>query len=173
MSGTPAPIRTVLYGGSFNPIHEGHLALGDFVLRHGFADECWFVVSPRNPLKPQADPSDAAARLDAVRKATASHPGCTACDLEFSLPLPNYTVDTLRRARVLYPEREFLLLIGGDNLDAFPQWKDYRYLLETTDILVYPRPGSSNTVPEGWNRVHLLDAPLMDVSSTRIREQRG
>jgi len=163
-------IRTALFGGSFNPIHEGHLALADQVLKQGLADEVWFVVSPRNPLKPTADAVDAQIRLEQVREALVGHANCTASDIEFGLPLPSYTVQMVRKAVSEYPAREFLLLIGGDNLDVFTQWKDYQYLLENFDILVYPRPGASNSIPAGWNRVHLLNGPLMDISSTAIRQ---
>lgn len=165
-----APLRTALFGGSFNPIHEGHLALADRVLQQDLADEVWFVVSPRNPLKPTADPSDAQQRLEEVREALKNHPGCFASDIEFSLPLPSYSVQTLQKAVTNYPERTFLLLIGGDNLDVFTQWKDYQYLLDRFDILVYPRPGATNKVPSGWNRVQMLKAPLMDISSTALRK---
>jgi len=166
-----APIRTALFGGSFNPIHEGHLALADHVLRQGLADEVWFVVSPLNPLKPTADPADALFRLEGVQNAIMGHPGCFASDIEFSLPLPSYSAYTLRFAVAMYPERTFLLLIGGDNLDVFTQWKDYQYLLVNFDILVYPRSGATNQVPEGWNRVQMLNAPMMDISSTEIRNR--
>ena len=163
------PIRTCLFGGSFNPIHEGHLALADFVLQQGLADEVWFVVSPRNPLKPMADASDALQRLEGVRHALKNHPGCVASDIEFSLPIPSYSVQTLRKVVAEYPLRAFMLLIGGDNLDVFTQWKEYQYLLDNFDILVYPRPGASNQIPSGWNRVRMLNAPMMDISSTEIR----
>jgi len=166
------PIRTALFGGSFNPIHEGHLALADHVLGKGLAEECWFVVSPRNPLKPTADASDAQNRLKAVRKALSGRPHCIASDLEFHLPLPSYTVQTLRLASEKYPDREFILLIGGDNLDVFTQWKDYKYILTHYDLLVYPRPGASNQIPEGWKRAQMLDGALMDISSTEIRKSR-
>lgn len=169
----PTKIRTALYGGSFNPIHQGHLALGDFVIAQGFVEECWFVVSPKNPLKPSADESDAIQRYQEVDKALFGHKGCSASKLEFDLPLPNYSVNTLRHAASLYPEREFVLLIGGDNLDVFTQWKDYQYLLDNVDILVYPRPGASNTIPAGWKRVQLLNAPQMDISSTAIRSNQA
>jgi nicotinate-nucleotide adenylyltransferase len=96
-----------------------------------------------------------------------------ASDFECTLPVPSYTVDCLRTATDRFPNREFVLIIGGDNLDVFTQWKDYAYLLERYDILVYPRPGATNKVPEGWNRVKMLDAPLMDISSTRIRQAKG
>lgn len=166
-------IRTCLFGGSFNPLHEGHLALADTVLQQGLADEVWFVVSPRNPLKPTADPADAALRLEAARIALKDRPRCVASDIEFGLPTPNYFIQTLRKAMLEYPSREFLLLIGGDNLDVFTKWKDYEWLLENVDIMVYPRPGASNVVPAEWSRVKMLNGPLMEVSSTEIRRQLG
>lgn len=162
-------IRTCIFGGSFNPIHKGHLALGDYIISHGLAHECWFVVSPKNPLKPSADPMDAEKRLLAVKKKLEGHPGCVASDIELHLPIPSYTAQTIRHAIETYPERAFVLLIGGDNLDAFTQWKDYQFLLENMDILVYPRPGYSNKIPHNWKRVRLLDGVLMNVSSTKIR----
>ncbi len=164
-------IRTALYGGSFNPIHEGHLNLGDFVIEQGLVDECWFVVSPKNPLKATADPSDAEQRYRAVEKALKTHFGCRASDIEFGLPTPNYTVQTVKYAQQLYPNRDFVLLIGGDNLDVFTQWKDYNYLLENVDIIVYPRPGAKNTVPDDWKRVKLLEAPMYAISSTELRKK--
>jgi len=167
-------IRTGFFGGSFNPIHKGHLGLADFILQQGYVDEVWFVVSPKNPLKATADPTDARQRLLTVRKALQHHPHTFASDIEFNRPIPSYTVDTLRYAQATFPEREFVLIIGGDNLDLFTQWKDYEYLLQHHDILVYPRTGASNTIPQGWNRVTMLNAPHMDISSTQLRngEQR-
>ncbi|MEA4841040.1 MAG: nicotinate (nicotinamide) nucleotide adenylyltransferase [Bacteroidales bacterium] len=166
-----AKIRTGFYGGSFNPIHKGHLALGDHLILNDLVDECWYVVSPQNPLKKTADPTDAAHRLKMVSKALEGHPGCSASDIEFHLPLPSYTVQTLRYAADKYPEREFVLLIGSDNLDLFTRWKEYDFLLANFDILVYPRPGFSNRIPAGWNRMKMLDGQLMDISSTEIRKK--
>lgn len=163
-------IRTGFFGGSFNPIHAGHLALGDYLIENKLVEECWFVVSPKNPLKDFADPSDAQERLEEVEKALKSHTGCTASDIEFNLPCPSYTVQSIRYAEELYPNREFVLIMGGDNLDVFEKWKENAFLRKHYDILVYPRPGYSNRVPKGWERVKLLvNAPLMDISSTRIR----
>lgn len=173
MSCSCSKTRVGYFGGSFNPIHKGHIRLAEYLLSSNLVDEVWFVVSPQNPLKATADPSDAARRLAEVRKALAHHPGMLASDFECSLPVPSYTVDCLRTATDLFPDREFVLVIGGDNLDVFTQWKDYVYLLEHFDILVYPRPGATNKVPEGWNRVKMLDAPLMDISSTQIRQAGG
>lgn len=173
MSSLFTSIRTGYFGGSFNPIHEGHIRLADYMLSKGLLDEVWFVVSPQNPLKSTADPSDAAKRLLEVREALGNRPGLFASDFECTLPVPSYTVDCLREASVRFPSREFVLVIGGDNLDVFDRWKDYSYLLEHYDILVYPRPGATNRVPVGWNRVKMLDAPLMDISSTQIRLSKG
>lgn len=163
--------RIGYFGGSFNPIHEGHIRLAEYLLCERLVDEVWFVVSPQNPLKETVDPSDATRRLEEVRKALQGRFGMQASDFECSLPVPSFTVDCLKAASARFPDIEFVLIMGGDNLDVFTRWKDYTYLLEHIDILVYPRPGAGNTVPEGWNRVKMLtDAPLMDVSSTKIRE---
>jgi len=116
-------IRTGFYGGSFNPIHEGHLALGDFLIEHRLVDECWFVVSPQNPLKKTADPTDARFRLEAVSKALESHPGCIASDIEFRLPLPSYTVQTLRYVAVQHPDREFICLSAAITSTSSPSGK--------------------------------------------------
>jgi len=163
-------IRTGFFGGSFNPIHEGHLKLADHLINNRLVDEIWFVVSPKNPLKPAADPEDARNRFDNVKKSLKGHPCCNASNLEFLLPVPSYTVDTLRQASSLYKDREFVLVIGGDNLDVFKKWKEYKFLLNHYDIIVYPRPGATNKVPQGWKRVTMLDAPLMNISSTNLRE---
>jgi nicotinate-nucleotide adenylyltransferase len=162
-------MHTACFGGSFNPIHEGHIAIGEYVLNQGLADEVWYIVSPLNPLKPTADPKDARERLEMVARALENHPRLIACDVELYLPAPSYTADTLKYLTQKYPEREFSLLIGGDNLDQLVHWKDYAYILANYDILVYPRPGATNQVPPHWKRVKLLDAPLMDISSSLIR----
>lgn len=165
-------IRTGFFGGSFNPVHYGHISLAEFILGKNLVDEVWFVVSPANPLKKTADPNDALERFNNLKKALSGHKSCIASDFELSMPLPSYTSDTLKKIKEQYPEREFVLIIGGDNLDVFTKWKDYEYLLENHDIIVYPRPGASNKVPEGWARVTMLDGEMMDVSSTKIRGNR-
>jgi len=163
-------IRTGFFGGSFNPVHYGHISLAEFILGKNLVDEVWFVVSPVNPLKKTADPNDALERFNNLKEALENHNNCIASDYELSMPLPSYTSVTLKKIKDEYPEREFVLIIGGDNLDVFTKWKDYEYLLENHDIIVYPRPGASNKVPEGWSRVTVLDGEMMDVSSTKIRE---
>lgn len=161
-----------MFGGSFNPVHFGHINLAKFILEKGLVDQIWFVVSPRNPLKPDADPEDADRRLEDVKEALSDLPGTLASDIEFTMPFPSYTVDTVKKAIAEYPDREFVLIIGGDNLDVFTKWKDYDFFLNNLDIIVYPRNGATNIIPDGWKRVSMLDAPLMDISSTMIREKR-
>lgn len=173
MSCSCSKTRVGYFGGSFNPIHEGHIRLAEHLLSSRLVEEVWFVVSPQNPLKATADPSDAARRLAEVGKALANHPGMYVSDFECTLPVPSYTVDCLKAASASYYYTDFVLVIGGDNLDVFKQWKDYTYLLEHFDIIVYPRSGATNKVPDGWNRVKMLDAPLMDVSSSHIRATKG
>jgi nicotinate-nucleotide adenylyltransferase len=163
-------IRTGYFGGSFNPIHVGHIRLAEYIVNKKLVDEIWFVVSPQNPLKPTADPADARNRLEQTRKALLPYPKLKSSDFEFNLPIPSFTCFSLQEAIRLYPDREFTLVIGGDNLVVFNQWKDYSYLLDHFDILVYPRPGFNPVIPADWKRVTLIDAPLMDISSTHIRE---
>ena len=137
MSCSCTKTRVGYFGGSFNPIHEGHIRLAKYLLSSGLVDEVWFVVSPQNPLKATADPSDAAIRLAEVRRVLARYSGMYASDFECTLPVPSYTVDCLKAATTRYDYNDFVLVIGGDNLDVFTQWKDYAYLLEHFDILVY------------------------------------
>lgn len=166
-------MRTIgIYGGSFNPVHSGHIAVAEQCLRQGPLDELWFVVSPQNPLKNAEELEDAQGRLQEVREALKHRPEFYVSDIEFRLPRPSYMALTLKTLQERYPEDRFVLVIGGDNLDVFEQWKDYTYLLEHYDILVYPRPGCHNTVPPEWKRVRMIQAPLMDISSTQIRAER-
>ncbi|MBO5916969.1 MAG: nicotinate-nucleotide adenylyltransferase [Bacteroidales bacterium] len=165
-------LRTGIFGGSFNPIHSGHIAIGEYFHRSGILDEVWFVVSPQNPLKTSEVSLNAEERLQACREVLKDYPYLTVSDIEFELPRPSYMAQTLKSLQERYPDRQFSLIIGGDNLAHFERWKDYRQILDNYDILVYPRPGSPNIVPENWKRVRLFeDATLMDISSTQIREQ--
>lgn len=163
-------LRTGIFGGSFNPLHSGHIAIGEYFHQSGLLDEVWFVVSPQNPLKTSEVSLNAEERLNACRQALKTYPYLKVSDIEFSLPRPSYMAQTMKTLQELYPRRTFSLIIGGDNLEHFDKWKDYDYLLEHYDILVYPRPGSSKRVPPEWKRVKLFeDAPMMDISSTEIR----
>ena len=164
-------IRTGIFGGSFHPLHYGHIAVADYFYHSGLLDEVWFMVSPLNPFTQGQPLAGARQRLEQVRQALKDYPQFKVCDIELQLPRPSYTTQTLQALSEKYPDRVFSLIIGGDNLDKFARWKDYEYILAHYDILVYPRPGATNKVPEGWDRVRLFaDAPQMDISSTQIRE---
>ncbi|MCR5180440.1 MAG: nicotinate (nicotinamide) nucleotide adenylyltransferase, partial [Bacteroidaceae bacterium] len=133
-------ITTGIYGGSYNPIHEGHLTLGRWLVRHHYLDELWFLVSPQNPLKPAAGLLDDAARLHLARLAVGRKRGLRVSDFEFSLPRPSYMAHTLEALRSTYPDRDFVLVIGADNWHRFPQWYKSEEILRHHRLLIYPRP---------------------------------
>lgn len=162
--------ETGIYGGSFNPIHKGHVQLADTICQEGWVDEVWFLVSPQNPFKQEAtDLIDEHARLSLAQLAVEGHPRLKACDFEFHLPRPSYTAHTLAALRETYPERKFTLIIGADNWQTFPFWKSPEDILLHHRILIYPRPGypiDEADLPAG---VQLVDTPLLDISSTVLR----
>ena len=168
-----------IYGGSFNPVHFGHVGLAKWIIEHTDLDEVWLLVSPNNPLKAAGILAPEEERLEAVREAIKDIKGLKASDFEFSLPRPSYTANTLRALRKAYPEHEFTLVIGEDNLAIFTQWREYEYILENYRIFVYPRnlstPNAPNSpiLPKNPNIVYLKDAPLFDISSTAIRSSLG
>ena len=169
-------IRTGIYGGSFNPIHFGHTGLAEWVLRHTDLDELWLMVTPNNPLKDQSILADEQERLLGVREAIArldipAGKRLVASDFEFHLPRPNYTANTLRRLQETYPEREFTLLIGEDNLAIFPRWREYQFILDHFRVLVYPRRGAAEHPDLHPAPLFLTGAPYFDISSTQIRQQ--
>lgn len=157
-----------IFGGSFNPIHVGHIALGRAILAQGEIDELWFMVSPQNPLKPQSGLIDETVRLQLARKAIAGEAQMKASDFEFSLPRPSYTWHTLEALQEAYPECEFKLIIGGDNWANFSKWYRHDDILQSYRLLVYPREGEKLEVHDGVTIIH---APLLPVSSTMIRRR--
>ena len=162
-------LRTVIFGGSFDPIHIGHTSLATEVLRQNLADEVWFMVSPRNPLKKDLHLTDEAIRLEMVRLAVAGEPRFVACDFEFNLPRPSYTYHTLQALGVAYPDRQFILLIGADNWACINRWYNYQEIISRYSIIVYPRGGEKFAqLPEN---VSWISSPLFDISSTEIRGQ--
>lgn len=164
--------RTGIFGGSFNPIHTGHIALARQLMDRAALDEVWFVVSPLNPFKTQA--TDLLAddlRLMLTRKALQGEPGLVASDYEFHLPRPSYMWNTLQHLSEDYPDRQFVLLIGADNWLAFDRWAHAADILAHYELAVYPREGyiiDAATLPPS---VHLVDTPLYPVSSTLIRQR--
>lgn len=165
--------RTALYFGSFNPIHNGHMAIAKYLIDNRLCDELWFVVSPQNPLKTSSLLAPEQDRLEMARIAVEEaeeYAGLIGvCDVEMSMPKPSYTIDTLRKLAGLYPERRFTIVMGADNVDSLDRWKEYEALLEMAGILVYPRSGYK--VMRFLNKVTMLnDAPLWNYSSTEVRE---
>lgn len=161
-----------LYFGSFNPIHVGHLIIANHLVEHSDLDKLWFVVTPHNPFKKKASLLDNYERLEMVRLATESYDKLEPSQVEFNLPQPNYTVNTLAYLEEKYPKYEFSLLMGEDNLKSFHKWKNYQTILERHCIYVYPRL-SEGTVDTQFNthpKIIKVDAPIMEISSTMIRK---
>ena len=162
-------LRIALYFGSFNPIHRGHLAVAERVVESDLCDELWYIVSPHNPHKVSVDLADERQRLLMARMAVAEsrHPQkLKVSDVEFSLPRPSYTIDTLDYLSREYPEAEFSILMGGDNAAKIETWKEWQRLISSYKIIVYPRRG--DVVDERFTL--LSGVPLLDISSTAIRE---
>lgn len=181
------PKRVGIYGGSFNPVHFGHMGLAKWVIEHTDLDELWMLVTPNNPLKPAGMLAPEQERLAAVREAVKDIPGVRASDFEFSLPRPSYTANTLRALQTAYPDYEFTLVIGEDNLAIIDHWREYEFILSRFRIFVYPRHATDGSaIPEGQSSsslingcsqfadvkdiVFLTGAPYFDISSTAIRQ---
>lgn len=160
-----------IYGGSFNPVHNGHIALARSFLEKTEVDEVWFVVSPQNPFKADDKLLDDRQRFLMVRDALRDEPGMVASDYEFRLPRPSYMWNTLQAMSRDYPGHEFILLIGGDNWAAFGRWYHADDILRTYRIAVYPRRGDSIDSTDLPENVSLLDTRLLDISSTEIRRR--
>lgn len=158
-----------LYFGSFNPIHTGHLIVAQYMIENTDIDTLWFVVSRLNPLKTPSGLLEDEKRLELVRLATEDNPLAEPCDVEFSLPSPSYTVDTLAELEKRYPDTEFCLIMGQDNINTFHLWKDYRSILSFHRIFVYPRPHCESCELLSHPSVKLTSAPMIDISSTYIR----
>ena len=161
-----------LFFGSFNPIHLGHTNLAEYIFRFSGVDEIWFIVSPRNPLKEQSELIDENLRLKMLQLATGDKDYLVASDIEFDLPKPSYTIKTLNTLSEIFPEDDFILLIGSDNMQIFDQWKDYQTILDDYSVLVYPREGYPyEEYEEMYPEMQILEeAPFFDVSSTQVRE---
>lgn len=163
--------RTALFFGSFNPIHVGHLVIANTMLQEEGIDEVWLVVSPQNPLKERATLLADHHRMQMVRRAIEDNYRLKACDIEMHLPMPSYTVVTLAALGEKYPDREFCLIMGSDNLANFHRWRNYEYILQHYHIYVYPRPGSEQCPLREHPSVTMTDVPMMDISSSYIRRQ--
>lgn len=162
-------MKVGLYFGSFNPIHVGHLIIASHVLNETGLQKLWFVVSPQNPFKPSDSLLNEYDRLHLVRKAIEQDPRFLASDIEFALPKPSYTVETLAYLREKHPSYEFSIIMGSDSFQNLPRWKNADVILKNYSILVYRRPGFDVDQPESAN-IRVLDAPLLQISATHIRD---
>lgn len=160
-------MRTGIYGGSFNPIHLGHVCLAKTLAESGLVDEMWLLVSPQNPFKVDEQLLDDEKRLHLAQLAVRDVSGVEVCDREFFLPRPSYMYNTLQALSQEHPDREFVLVIGADNWERFPAWYRSQDILSDYRIIIYPRPGYTlQNVPQG---VTIANTPLLDISSTEIR----
>ncbi len=161
-----------LYFGTFNPIHIGHLIIANHLAENSNLDQVWMVVTPHNPHKEKSTLLDDYHRLEMVHLATKDYPKLKPSDIEFKLSQPNYTVNTLVHLQEKFPKNEFALIMGEDNLNSLPKWKNYEVILENYHIYVYPRiSGNFEKSPlENHPHIHKIDAPIIELSSTFIRE---
>lgn len=161
-----------LYFGSFNPIHVGHLIIANHVINITDYDKIWFVVSPQNPLKPSNSLLNEYTRLHLVRLAIEDNPSFKVIDVEFNLPKPSYTIDTLTYLKEKYPSYSFAVILGSDSYQNLPKWKNYQTLINENELLVYERPGfpfnPQSSIPS--QTILLKGAPLLDISATSIRK---
>ena len=164
-------MKVGLYFGSFNPIHIGHLIIANHIEQYSDLNEIWFVVTPHNPFKKKSTLLDNYQRLEMVHLATQDYEHLKPCDIEFKLPQPSYTINTLVHLQEKYPNHEFALIMGEDNLEGFQKWKNYEVILENHHIYVYPRI-SNETIETPFDhheKIHRINAPIMQISSTFIR----
>jgi nicotinate-nucleotide adenylyltransferase len=158
-----------LFFGSFNPIHIGHMIIGNIMAENTDLNKVWFVVSPQNPFKPSKGLLHEFDRYDMVKAAIADHYKLEASDVEFNLPKPSYTIHTLAYLTQKFPGKEFKVIIGEDNLDNFAKWKNHEQILEQFGLYVYPRPHVTNSELKRHSNVKIIEAPLLDISATYIR----
>jgi nicotinate-nucleotide adenylyltransferase len=156
--------------GSFNPVHNGHLAIANYLVEYEKFDRIWFLITPQNPLKKKADLLDEQFRLDLLTKAIGNYDKFVISTIEWNMPQPSYTINTLQKLRVMYPTDTFELIIGSDNWATFHRWKDYQLILKNFKVLIYPRRGSDRILLHHPNVQLLKSAPKIEISSTFIRK---
>lgn len=165
--------KTGLFFGSFNPIHIGHLILANYILENSDMQELWFVVSPQNPFKEKKSLLDDMTRLDMVERALRNYEKIRVSNVEFSLPKPSYTIDTLTYLKEKFPNHSFALIMGEDNLAGLPKWKNAELLVKNYQIIVYPRYFEKSETLESYEEhenITLIDAPIIELSATQIRQ---
>ncbi len=162
-------MKVGLFFGSFNPVHTGHMIIANHLVEYSDLDQVWMVVSPHNPLKNKASLAKDSDRYHLVQIAIGDHPKIKASNVEFFLPQPSYTIDTLIFLQEKYPKKSFALIMGGDSLESIEKWKNFEILLADYDIYLYQRPGTNTAKYANSDRVKIVEAPLLDISATFIR----
>jgi nicotinate-nucleotide adenylyltransferase len=162
-------MKIALFFGSFNPIHIGHLAIANYFVEYTDIDKLWFVVSPQNPFKEKKSLLAEHHRLALVKEAIEYDNRFKASDIEFALPKPSYTIDTLTYLKEKYPENEYILIMGADNIVNFKKWKNSELILKDYKIYVYPRPNIDTSMFENNDSIKITDAPIIEISSSFIR----
>jgi nicotinate-nucleotide adenylyltransferase len=163
-------MKTGLFFGSFNPVHTGHMIIASFMAEYTDLDQVWMVVSPHNPLKEKASLANDYDRYFLVQQAIGDYSKIRASNIEFSLPKPSYTIDTLTYLKEKHPERQFALIMGSDNLNTLSRWKNHERILSQYDIYIYRRNGFDTSPFDSFPGIKYVDAPRIEISSTFIRE---
>lgn len=159
-----------LFFGSFNPPHIGHMIIASYMVEFSYVDEVWFVVSPHNPFKDKNTLADEQHRLEMVKLAIDGDKRFTACDIEFSLPKPSYSIDTLHKLYELHPDKEFSIIMGSDGLETFDKWKKSNEIIQISRRFVYPRAVNPDIMELKVENGAVVNAPLLNISSTFIRK---
>ena len=159
-----------LYFGSFNPVHTGHLIIASHIVQHSGLDQVWFVLSPQNPLKKSSALLNEYHRLFLIQVSIEEDPRLKASDIEFRLPKPSYTIDTLTYLSEKFPSHEFSVIMGSDSFQNLPAWKNYKQLLNNYSVIVYERPNFKTENNYEGKNIIILQAPLLEISSTYIRK---
>ena len=163
-------IKTGLFFGSFNPIHIGHAVIAWYMAEFTDLSEIWFVVSPQNPLKNKSELLPDFHRLEMVKLALADYPIMKITDIEFRLPKPSFTLDTLGILKRENPGRQFAIIMGTDNLESFSNWKNFRVLQDFEEFYIYPRLNTNNETLKDFSNARIINAPVIEISSSFIRK---
>ena len=163
--------RIGIFGGSFNPIHNGHAIIANYIMQHGGLDQLWLMVSPQNPLKQPHEMAGEVHRLRMTEMVSHRIDGVETSAFEFTMPRPSYTIDTLHALQEKFPNDEFWLVIGADNWAVWDRWRAHDEIVQQFHLLIYPRLGYEVSIPEELaDRIHLVNAPIIELSSTSVRE---
>ena len=163
--------RIGIFGGSFNPIHNGHAIIASYIMQHGGLDQLWLMVSPQNPLKQPHEMAGELHRLRMTEMVSHRIDGVETSAVEFTMPRPSYTIDTLHALQDKFPDDEFWLVIGADNWAIWDRWRSHDEIIQQFHVLIYPRLGYEVSIPDTLtDRVRVVNAPIIELSSTTVRD---